>query len=179
MAANDSNLVDYLTLAAAILGPLAGVYTTLWTVRRGERVRFDAHVDWFDFGPNHPWGETPALYLHNKARDALVVTDIRFRTGIWIKRRRRGTALQYDDPMDLSFPYRVESGELMRLILADHHVQKYAVVDPWRQRIADFLRRPTLWIEIVSATGRAKTIPAVRALPWKERPPWAKIGSED
>jgi hypothetical protein len=179
VAENEPNLVDYLTLAAAVVGPLAGVYATLWTVRRTEKVRFDAHIDWVDFGPNSPLGETPALYIHNKSKDALVVTEIRFRSGAWIKRRRAGTALHYEDPMDLDFPYTVQPGVVRRLILAEYYARKYADLERWGAKAADWLRRPTLWLEIVTATGRSKTIGAEQALTWKDRPRWAKIEHED
>ena len=86
--------------------------------------------------------------------------------------------MDYEDPMDLSFPYRIEPGQLHGFIL-DQSKLRRVLGSVQRSKIFDRMRRSGIWIEIVTAGGNRRLIGGEEALPWRERPAWTKIGNED
>lgn len=45
-APSPPSTIEYLTLAAAILSPVAAALTTIWTLRRKERELIDIAITW-------------------------------------------------------------------------------------------------------------------------------------
>ncbi len=174
MPAQGKDWIDYLTLAAALIAAI-GPLVKIWEIWRTEKERFDLHIDWVDFGPNHPIEEAPFLYALNKSKDPILITEVRFSTGLFWRKVQPDTALGYLDPLDLSFPYLVEPGQKRDFMLQSFAAEKHYEKIGFYSRLSAFFQRSWLWLEIETTAGTKKIIGSERAMGWHFRPAWTKI----
>ena len=166
--------IDIATLGAASVAATAPI-VRFWEIYRGGREDLTLHIGWRDFGPNHPIGEAPFLYITNNGSKPVMVTDIRYATGLIKRKLRAFTALDYADPLDLNFPYEIGANETTALEISDYQFRRYYFPQVWRNRISSVLRRSSGWIRVQTAKGTIAWLGAEDALPWSSRPAWRKI----
>jgi hypothetical protein len=171
MLADEPNWVDYLTLIAALIAAI-GPLVKIWEIWRSDNERFDLHIEWIDFGPNHEIGEAPFLFVLNKSANPIFITAIRFRTGLFWRKKHAYTAMQYDDPTDINFPYLVDPGKKHQFILQDYAAEKHYEQIGWKSGLSKVFRRSWLWLEIETAAKSSRIIGAERVMSWKSRPAW-------
>ena len=176
---NPPNVVDYLTLGAAIVSPLVAAATTIWSIRRGEREKFDLHIEWEMFEPGQGFDEAPILHVHNRSASKILLSEIRFLTGAFFRRRRFGTAIYWEDPLDLGFPYAVESQAIRRFMLSEVETKRLYARLGRKSKLWGMIRRSAIWVQVRTVAGVSKAIGAEAALPWDNRPSWAKIEDDD
>ncbi|MGC6401181.1 hypothetical protein ACNI3Q_11455 [Sphingomonas sp. FW199] len=130
-------------------------------------------IDWDDV-EDRPY-EWPFVAIHNRSPHKIAVRSVRFLTGVFIKTVHEGTALAYDDPFDLSFPYLIDPGEIKTLQLDHQAAQKVLSRSSRISRVINFCaRQPRLMIECVTTGSTRLRASAEELLPWDERQRWAK-----
>lgn len=174
MPPSSPTLVDYLTLAAALVAA-AGPIVKLWEIFSKDRERIDLHIEWNIIDSGGEIDNEPFLFLHNKSSNAILITDIRFITGLFIRRKKRYTALYSEDYSDINFPYEIEPGERRRFMLSSETGCSYYKYIGWRTYLSKFFKRSWLWLGIDTASGTSKMIGAEEVIPWVVRPQWTKI----
>lgn len=174
--ANDSasNLVDYLTLVAAILAPAIAAWATISTARRVEKERFSLHIDW-RFFPSGREAELPFLYVQNKSSTPIIISAIYWYRGAIRRRQAQGTALWWEDPADLHFPYTIKSGEVSEFVLSEFGAKEQFKRVERSASLFGFFGRSSLWVGVTTISGSQKYIGAERVIPWEERPQWTKV----
>jgi hypothetical protein len=176
MGEQSPNLVDYLTLATSIIAPAIAAFTTIWSVRRSDKDKFSAFIDW-KYGGNKETGffEAPFIYIHNHSSNKIMIKQVHWYVGPIRRKIFPGTALWWEDPLDLNFPFTVESGDILELALSDEMACKvYSHTSKWSKRLG-VIGRSAIWIGISTVTGASKFVGGERAIPWDKRPSWLKI----
>lgn len=172
MDANVPNIVDWLTLAAAASGTFLTAALSVWTTRRKEREVFDAHIEWDWFGSG-PIAELPFVYLHNRSENLISVIDVSWASGTLLYLYPvEGTALHYEDPGDIGFPYEVKPGETIKIYLESHGAMKALERAGVAGKLRGLLKISSVYLSIRTLRGTVKLVPGERAIPWGERPEW-------
>jgi hypothetical protein len=166
------NLVQYLTLAAAIIAPAVAAVTTVYQIRRGERDKITVHAEWKMVEDEESIEEIPYVHIHNRSGHRVLVTEIRYAAGAFFKRGLSGTAKWYEDPFDLNFPYEIAPGEVLKLVLGEDEAERVFKKFAWQVRAWGWLRRRYIWLEVQTAGGAHVRIPGERALAYSKRPNW-------
>lgn len=159
-----------------LVSPFVAALTAVFLARRQDRERVSCFVDtgyeWGDEGP-YNW-----LYVgvHNRSPHTIAIRSVRILDGGLVRLAKEGTALHYEDPFDLAFPYKVEPGQIRTMVLDKEAVQK-VVKEAWRVTsiINLVLRRPRVVIECVTTAGTRLRASGEEALPWDERQRWARV----
>jgi hypothetical protein len=162
---------DFWNLAS----PFVAAGTAVFLARRSDRERVSSFVDWsFKWGEDGPY-DWLYIGIHNHSPHKLAVISIRFLSGGFPRKASEGTALYYEDPFDLSFPYSIEPGEIITKAL-DEEAARKIVADSWR--ITSFanrmLRRSRVKVECLTTAGTVLRASGEAALPWDERQRWAR-----
>jgi len=160
-----------------LVSPFVAAGTAVWLARRQDRERVSCYVDW-EYGWDDERGYSyEYLYvgIHNRSAARIVIRSIRILNGSFPRRAQEGTFLNYDDPMDLSFPYSIEPGAILKFA-ADEAMTRKIMAGMWRITKAAnvLLRRPRLMVECVTTAGTRLRGSAEEALPWVERQAWAR-----
>jgi hypothetical protein len=173
----EPNTIDYLTLTAAVIAPIATSALTVWTIRRAEKERFDLHIDWA-WEPHADVTEFPVLHIHNKSTSMLVVTEIGFLRGAIWRKLASGTAVYWEYPSDLPFPVMIDARQTRSFRLYDDRAfqlfGRLSAACKWLGQI----HRSALWVDVRTAEGSVKRLGAEEALPRRERPRWKKVEEE-
>ena len=174
----QNDWIDYVTLIAAVIAA-TGPIVKLWEVVRQDKERLELHIEWVDFHPNDYRDSAPFLYVINRSKNPIFITEISFRTGLFWRRKRANTAVDFDDPLDLNFPYEILPSQQKQFMLqsraAEQHIDKLKAY----ARFSSIFRRSLLWIDVGTAGGTSKKIGAERAMKWQNRPAWTKLEEED
>lgn len=127
------------------------------------------------FGYDGNYDAIDYLVIHNRSLQTIAITSVRYYAGVIWRTPVDGTALDYDDPTDLDFPYVVEPGKLRRLRLDTGAAERIARrVGPLRRAVAWALRRSRFLVicrSTASATYRTSGEPI---LPWDDQLPWRR-----
>ncbi len=177
-SATSPTWIEIATLIAALLAA-TGPVVRLWEILRGDKERLNLHIDWVEFGPNHELGDAPFLYVANLGERPVFITDIHYLTGLFFRKRRAFTALEWDDPIDLAFPYTIEPNQIRRFHISEYHARRYLHPMTFRMRVSAVLKRSTLWIEVRTSGGTRARLGAEDVLPWSSRPEWRKVIEKD
>ena len=178
--ADAPDVVDYLTLAAAVLAPAAAAWTTIWSVNKSESDKFSLHVDWKFFAdPNAPSEEIPFLYIQNHSSRKILITGIQWHRGAWKRTEVRETALIWEDPTDLDFPYEIDAGAVRQFALSEIVAKQQFDRSKSVSKAFGRIGRSAIWIKVSTATGASKFIGGERVLPWKHRPDWTTTPDDD
>ena len=174
------NVIDYLTLAAAVIAPIAAAWTTIWSVRRAESEKFNLHIDWKDFlEENYDYNQIPFLYVQNLTDQSLIIASIQWYRGAFRRRMTRDTALPWEDPFDLNFPYTIDAGSVRDFALDEHVAAKHFSKAKRISRSFGLFKRSAIWIGVTTVSGKTQFIGGERVLPWDERPRWIKVTDDD
>ena len=159
-------------LVQLIATPILAAMTTIWIQSRTTREVVSCFVDWeFDYDNERGRIEHPYLGVHNRSTQPIAVHRVQFlRNGLFAQKQIEGTALLFEDPTDLAFPYMVKPGEIRILILDKDAARQVAseVAQPWKT-IARIFGRPRVLLEVRTTADTRLVIAAERALPWTER----------
>ncbi|MBW8856371.1 MAG: hypothetical protein JF604_19060, partial [Bradyrhizobium sp.] len=136
-------LKDYSPLVSPILSPIIAAVTTIFLFQRKEKERVHCSLEW-RYVP-HPDGqyEEPFLVVHNRSDRSVAIKDLRFLTGMLWRKRSDNTALGYDDPENIDFPYLVEPGRLHNIRLDEYQATRLADETSWL-------------VHLLSRVGRAR-----------------------
>lgn len=121
------------------------------------------------------YGDIDYFIVHNRSTQPVAITSIRYLSGVVWRTPQQGTALDYEDPTDINFPYLVQPGALLRLRLDSHAARKIASrFGVKRRRLAWLLRRSRLLVECRSSSGARYRTSGEPILPWDDQLPWRR-----
>jgi hypothetical protein len=165
-------LKDLAPIISPILSPIIAAVTAIALFQRKEQERVHCTIEWRYIG--HPDGEyeDPFLVIHNRSDRSVAIKDLRYLTGAFWRRRSDHTALGYDDPEDIDFPYLVEPGKLKKIRLDEHQATRIANEVSAPARILSRAGRPRIKVEAVTTAGKRIRVSAEGAIAWKKRPAW-------
>ena len=163
---------DFAAIVSPILSPAIAAVTAIVLFQRKEQERVHCTIEWRYVG--HPDGqyEDPFLVVHNRSDRSVAIKDLRYVTGALWRRRNDQTALGYEDPEDIHFPYLVEPGKLKNIRLDEHQATRIADEVTAPARMLSRLGRPRIKVEAVTTAGKRIRISAEGAIAWKKRPAW-------
>jgi hypothetical protein len=163
---------DVWQLVVSGLAPFIAAGGALWIYSLQHRERISCFIT---FGYGREWEETSLISIHNRSSQPVAITRIRYRFGILFRKPSQGTALDYEDPTDLDFPYVVGAGEIRKLKLDEHHAIRLAqTVGKLRIWAARVLRRSRFTVECTTSTGAKYETSGEPILPWKDQLPWKR-----
>lgn len=165
-------LKDWSPIIGPILSPVIAAVTAIVLFQRKEQERVHCTIEWRYIG--HPDGqyEDPFLVVHNRSDRSVAIKDLRFIIGVLRRTRSEHTALGYNDPDEVDFPYLVEPGKLRNIRLDEHQAVRLADEVSWLARTLSRVGRPRLKLEAVTTAGKRIRISAEDAIPWKKKPDW-------
>lgn len=169
MGEADPNIVDWLTLGVASAGTFLTALIGVWSVRRSDREVFDFHIEWEWTGVG-PLPERPFIYVHNRSAHTLSIIQLSWYTGVFRYAAHKGTAVYYDDPSDVNFPYEVEPSKTIKIYLDEGGAIKAFEEISAKIGSRRFFRSSYLALGLKTLRGSMRYIPAERALPWSMRP---------
>lgn len=165
-------LKDYAPLVSPVLSPIIAAWTAIFLFQRKEQERVHCSLEWRYVG--HPDGqyEEPFLVVHNRSDRSVAIKDLRFLTGVLWRKRSESTALGYDDPEDIDFPYLVEPGKLRNIRLDEHQATRLADETSSLANLLSRIGRARIKVEAVTTAGKRIRISAEDAIAWKKKPTW-------
>jgi hypothetical protein len=175
MATDAPNWVDYLTLVAAALAA-GGPLVQIWDGLRKEKEKIDLSLQW-GLAPDSSGApdQFPFLHIHNRSSHDVFVNEVFCARRPFMRKRCYGTALDYEDPFfDLSFPYEVKCGEMIRLRLQENMAARELAKVGVTKFFGSWFKRSSVWIGLTTSAGTQKMIGAESIIPWKNRPAWTK-----
>jgi hypothetical protein len=158
-------------IAQLVLTPILATITTLFLQKRQERERLSCFVDWrykeYDDGIE----EYAYIGLHNRSTQSIAVHSVRWvRNGVFARTPVKGTALEFDDPLDLAFPYLIAPGEIRSLRLNEEAAEMHATsANPITRAILILFNVHRILIEVRTTAQTELLVEAEGALPWSDR----------
>lgn len=165
-------LKEYAPLVSPILSPIIAAWTAIFLFQRKEQERIHCSLEWRYVA--HPDGqyEEPFLVVHNRSDRSVAIKDLRFVTGVLWRKRSDSTALGYDDPEDIDFPYLVEPGKLRNIRLDEHQATRLADETSSLAHLLSRAGRARIKVEAVTTAGKRIRVSAEDAIAWKKKPAW-------
>lgn len=153
---------DVAQLLVSATAPFVAAGAALWIASLQRRERLSCFISY-----GGQYGDTSFLGMHNRSGQTVAITSIRYLAGGPWRTLRRGTALDYEDPSDLRFPYKIAAGEILKLEIDEHQAKMLAeTVTGWRLLTLKLFRRSRVLIECQSSAGARYRTSAEPALPW-------------
>jgi hypothetical protein len=165
-------LKDYAPIISPILSPIIAAVTAIVLFQRKEQERVHCSIEWRYGGrPDGQYVE-PFLVVHNRSDRSIAIKDLRYLTGALWRRRSNHTALGYDDPEDIDFPYLVEPGKLKNIRLDEHQATQIADGVWMPARFLSRVGRARIKVEAVTTAGKRIRVSGEGAIAWKKKPAW-------
>lgn len=163
---------DVLQLAASLVVPFIAAGGALWIASQQRKERVSCFISW---GYGRGGQEVSLVGIHNRSSQTVAITRIRYLSGIVIRSAAEGTALNYDDPTDLGFPYLVAPGEIRTIELDQHMAGRLArSFGKGRLFLARLFRRSRILVECQTTTGARYRASAETVLPWSDQLSWKR-----
>jgi hypothetical protein len=163
--------MDWGTIAQVAVTALIATATTLLVQARQERERVSCFIDWRYSETPEGIDDNPYLGVHNRSAQPIAVHSARWVVnGFFMRRHIEGTALAFEDPFDLNFPYIVAPGAISSLVLDGHDAKRYAAKTTGiKAALFSFLGMHRILIEVRTTAQTRLLVPAEAALPWDTR----------
>lgn len=164
---------DILQLAVSAVVPFIAAAGAVWLSSLQRKERISCTLTFGFGGPEH--GERTFLSVHNYGDKMVAISRINYVEGIVFRRRQVKTALEFEDPDDLDFPYPVDPDKIRHFMLEELYAKRIAeAVTAPRALLARILRRPRLLVECETTRGTKARIAAEQVLPWKDQATWTR-----
>jgi hypothetical protein len=174
---SDLTLPSWILPALQLLvSPLLGAVAGLWAKNAGEKERIKAHIEWREGedergNPDYD----PCVLVQNLSGQKVYIVSVSHRWGPFYLLRSSETALYYEEPFDLNFPYDIGPGEIRWLGLATDALRLRADRTGLLSRIAGAVYwRPRVRIYVRTLSGATAHVGAEKALYWRQMPFWRK-----
>lgn len=167
-------MADWASVAQSAVGPIVGSGITVWATRNSDRERLSAAIIWMDgFDHREEYVNWPALHVHNRSKQAIMIATMETRLGVFVRRRAMDYfPMEYDDPTDLQFPYRVEAGEVKQFCLDPAVLDRAAATAGRLDRALGYVRIPYLRVGVRTMAGGRVFVDAADATSCRDRPKW-------
>ena len=165
--------MDVGTVFQIVLSSCVAAATTLFVNARQERERISCFVDWKFVERDDGFEEFPYLGVHNRSSQPIAIHSVRFaKGGVFYRAPEQATALDFDDPTDLAFPYLVEPGKIRVLVLDGDQASRLAN-EPrgLKLRMLKWLGIQRISLEVRTTARTLLFIDAEGSLPWDAQIP--------
>ena len=104
-----------------------------------------------------------------------MIATVETKLGVFFRRRAMDYfPMEYEDPSDLDFPYRVEAGEVKRFFLDTKVMDNAAATAGRVARALGYVRIPYLRVGVRTMAGGKVFVDAADATSWRDRAQWLK-----
>lgn len=159
---------DAAQLLVSAIAPFVAAGAALWIASVQRRERLSCFISY-----GGQFADTSFVGVHNRSAQTVAIIGVRYLSGGLWRVRQKGTALDYDDPTDISFPYLIAPGEVLKLWLDENQAKICAETVTGRPLlIARLLRRSRLLVECQSSAGTCYRTSGEAILPWDDRVAW-------
>ena len=151
-----SPYTETLRLAVSALAP----FVAIWAASNQWRERIAGYTAYLEGQDEEGYPEFySAVGLHNRSSQSVVVTDVTFAVGLRRKLNLPYTALLYEDPTDLRFPYIIGPGETWnRSIDLDDARRLRAMLGRIERLLCRLTRRGTVAVVCRTSAGSHVTV---------------------
>lgn len=158
---HDSSMpIGLMNIATILVSPVMAAGTALWVFRHQHREKLAASVGWTKIN-RYGIEDVACLYVQNRSATPLAVIKLDYRFGFLARIKSESTALYYDDPDDIVFPYEIQPGAIRSLLLDERQATKIASDAGPLAHLASRFGRPRFWV-IAAMEGAGVTDPASR-----------------
>lgn len=164
-------------VASAVVSSIFGALTALLVFWFKSREPLAATVAWrWHWSPDFPSSEEPFLVIQNRSKIPSFVKQARLLKGSYVRREARQFAFGYDDPEDVNFPLKLHPETITSFPLVTHWADDLFANARWFNKAIGYVfKRPYLWVEITTISGRKVVVPANDSASWKNRPLWIDL----
>jgi hypothetical protein len=166
-------MAEWASVVQTAIGPVIGAAISFFALRQSDRERLGAAIIWAE--PHDPRNgiEWPFLFIQNRSKQAILIGSVETELGLVFRRRAKDFCpLEFDDPTDLRFPYKIDPGEGWRFALDPKALRHAADTAPALARWLGVLRVPYLRIQARTVGGASISVDGAEGTPWRDRPRW-------
>lgn len=164
-------------IAPAIVSALLGALTALIVYWAKSREPLDGAIAWQ--WQNYPDGqqtEGPFLVLQNRSNVPAYLKRARLLRGNFIRREASRYAFSYLEMTDGNFPLEVTAAGVSGFPLSQHMANRVFDKARWFNKLISYLlKRPYLWVEVTTLSGRRIVVAANDAADFRDRPLWIDL----
>lgn len=165
------------TVAPAIISTIFGAITALVVFWFKSREPLDGAIVWqWQHYPNGQEIEEPFVAVQNRAATPAFIKRARLLKGNFIRREASRYAFSYFEMTDGSFPLEIAAQGVSTFPLSQSSADKIVEQANWFNKIIGYLlKRPFLWVELKTISGRRIVVPANDAADFRDRPLWIDL----
>ncbi|MDO9337418.1 MAG: hypothetical protein Q7T61_13540 [Caulobacter sp.] len=168
---NDSKL--FAAVLTAILSSGFGAYFGLRTFRQQAKELLDGAIAWQWVPGPGAQQEEPFLVMQNRSAVPAFIIGARFRRGLFIRLESQRYPFSYPEPMDGNYPLEIKAQSVTSFPVSLAGADRAAESAMWPSiTLAYLFKRPYVWLEISTLSGRRLMIPANDATSFEDRPLW-------
>lgn len=160
-------------LVTVVLSAPIATYFGLRAFKHQAKELIDAAITWQWTNGHQGLDEEPYLSIQNRSAVPAYIIRARYWRGLFFRREADKYAFAYVDPTDDSFPLEVKAQGVTNFPLSSWQANRITDKAPWYVRAFAWLwKRPYLWLEIRTMSGRRLMIPANDVTTWNKRARW-------
>lgn len=163
--------------APAIISSILGAMTALSVFWFKAREPLDGAIVWQY--QNYPSGEQieePFVAVQNRSATPAFIKRARLLKGNFIRREASRYAFSFFEMTDGAFPLEIAGQGVSTFPLSQASADKVLGQARWFNKLTGYLlKRPFLWVELRTISGRRIVIPANDAGDYVDRPLWVEL----
>lgn len=161
----------------AVISAIFGALTALTVFWFKSREPLAGAIAWqWQHSLNGQQFEEPFVVVQNRSKVPAFIKRARILKGNFIKREASRYAFSYEEMTDGNFPLQIVAQGISGFPLSQASADKIIAQAHWFNKIVGYVfKRPFLWVELMTISGRRIVIPANDATDFKERPLWVDL----
>jgi hypothetical protein len=165
---------DFAQIAVAAIAPFVAVGGAVILAAQQRRERIACFISWgYARGMDGAPEEAAYLGVHNLTLQSVAINRVDYLGPGPYRKRQSRTAIYYEDPFEVAFPYLVKAGEIRNIRIDESQGTQLALTaSRLRYAYARIFKRHRILLECETTTGRRRRIKAELVLDWKDRAPW-------
>lgn len=164
-------------VAPAIISSIFGAVAALVVFWFKSREPLDGAVVWrYQNYPNGELIEEPFVAVQNRSAAPAFIKRARLLKGNFIKREASRSVFSFFEMTDGAFPLEIAAQSVSTFPLLQASADKVLEQAYWFNKVIGYLlKRPFLWVELKTISGRRIVIPANDAADYVDRPLWIEL----
>jgi len=175
MSLADSRAFEW--AVSIIASSIVSALTALFVFWFRSREPLDGAIAWK--WRQDPWGqdvEKPFLVVQNRSNMPAFIKNARLLKGNFIKREAKRYAFSYEEITDGNFPLEIAAQGISSFPLSVGQADYFLDRARWFNKIIGYVfKRPYLWVELMTISGRRLVVPANDSAGFQERPLWIDL----
>lgn len=164
-------------IAPAIVSAVLGALTALIVYWAKSREPLDGAIAWqWQRYADGQEVEEPFLVLQNRSNAPAFLKRARLLRGNFVRREAKRYAFSYVEMTDGNFPLEVSAASVSSFPLSKATADRIFTKARWYNKAVSYLfKRPYLWVEITTLSGRRIVVAANDAADFRDRPLWIDL----